>query len=67
MNQEEKEKRKQEILADIMAEREKSQKEMPLISGNKSAMKELGAEDWAEAAQDELEDWIEQQGIYLRQ
>lgn len=49
------EKRKQEILQDLLKENRKD---------DKSMIPEI---DWAEQAQEDMLDWIEQQGIYIRQ
>lgn len=51
MDQEE---RKKEILEDLLQENQKENKFSP-------------EEDWAEQAQEDMLDWIESQGIYIRQ
>lgn len=49
------EKRKQEILQDLLKENRTEDKST------------VPAVDWAEQAQEDMLDWIEQQGIYIRQ
>lgn len=48
------EKRKEEILQQLLEENKKDGSYQP-------------EEDWAEQAQDDMLDWIESQGIYIRQ
>ncbi len=48
------EKRKQEILEDLLRENRTSDGSAPET-------------DWAHQAQEDMLDWIEQQGIYIRQ
>jgi hypothetical protein len=48
------EERKQEILQDLLEENKKDNKFTPET-------------DWAEQAQEDMLDWIESQGIYIRQ
>lgn len=49
-----KEKRKEEILQQLLEENKKDADYTP-------------EEDWAEQAQEDMLDWIEMQGIYIRQ